>query len=294
MATDKKTKVSYAEKKPRNCPVCGKEFYHEKLLTGGGRLIAGKLRDDLRRTYEESKKYGRVYPLIYQIVVCPRCYYSSMDEDFSKTDKSRISQAQEEQEKRIEYVNTTFGDEVDFDEERSLKSGAASYMLAMAGYNYHGGETAPTFKKGLCALRAAWAFEDLTEEYPDENYKDLIPFFLAKAQKYYTATVDMMSSTEEALDKVKFFGPDTDKNFGFDGLIYMSVKLTAQTAYLIDDPVQRHNELLAAKRRTAKIFGTGKSSKSKPSEFLDFARDLYDEINDYIEELEQKHGIEPE
>ena len=49
-------KISYFEKNPRTCPVCNKEFYHEMLLTGGGRLIAGNLRDDLRRTYEKSKK----------------------------------------------------------------------------------------------------------------------------------------------------------------------------------------------------------------------------------------------
>ena len=49
-------KISYFEKNPRTCPVCNKEFYHEMLLTGGGRLIAGNLRDDLRRTYEKDKQ----------------------------------------------------------------------------------------------------------------------------------------------------------------------------------------------------------------------------------------------
>jgi hypothetical protein len=34
----------------------------EEMMTGGGRMIAGNLDDDLRRHYEPSKKFGEVFP----------------------------------------------------------------------------------------------------------------------------------------------------------------------------------------------------------------------------------------
>ena len=82
MSEDKK-KVSFREKNATRCPVCSFEFNQEKMLTGGGRLIAGKLTDELRRLYEENKKAGKIYPLAYVIVVCPKCLYAAYPQDFS-------------------------------------------------------------------------------------------------------------------------------------------------------------------------------------------------------------------
>jgi uncharacterized protein (DUF2225 family) len=75
-------KISYRQKNSSICPVCSFEFHREDLLSGGGRLIAGKLSDDLRRNYEVSKKYGKIYPLAYAVNVCPSCYYSAYPKDF--------------------------------------------------------------------------------------------------------------------------------------------------------------------------------------------------------------------
>ena len=50
------------------------QFLREELLSGSGRLLAGELTDELRRTYIPSQKYGAVYPLIYSIGVCPQCF----------------------------------------------------------------------------------------------------------------------------------------------------------------------------------------------------------------------------
>ncbi len=66
------------------CPVCHAEFHREDIRTGRGRLIAGDLTDELRRSYQPSKKYGEVYPLFYPVTVCPECYYAAFQGDFTE------------------------------------------------------------------------------------------------------------------------------------------------------------------------------------------------------------------
>jgi len=80
---DSRKKISFRQKNPTICPVCGYEFYREEMLSGGGRLIAGKLTDELRRTYEKNEKWGVIYPLAYVVTVCPQCLYAAYPKDFS-------------------------------------------------------------------------------------------------------------------------------------------------------------------------------------------------------------------
>ena len=75
-------KTTFFSKNPIVCPVCETSFYKEDLLSGGGRLIAGELTEELHRTYEPSKKYGEVYPLVYAVLVCPSCLYAAYTQDF--------------------------------------------------------------------------------------------------------------------------------------------------------------------------------------------------------------------
>ncbi|MCZ9890939.1 hypothetical protein OFR42_06185 [Brachyspira hyodysenteriae] len=42
--SDEQPKVSFIEKNPRTCPVCRNEFYHEMLLTGGGKVNCWKIK----------------------------------------------------------------------------------------------------------------------------------------------------------------------------------------------------------------------------------------------------------
>jgi uncharacterized protein (DUF2225 family) len=53
---------------------------------------------------------------------------------------------------------------------------------------------------------------------------------------------------------------------------------------------QRSASLEDARRTVAKIFGMGKSSKSKPGALLESARALYDKINREIAEIEAEPG----
>ena len=47
-AFDKKPSISYWSKTKVMCPVCQKAFMREEMLSGGGRMIAGSLTEELR------------------------------------------------------------------------------------------------------------------------------------------------------------------------------------------------------------------------------------------------------
>ncbi|TXJ46784.1 DUF2225 domain-containing protein [Brachyspira pilosicoli] len=284
-------KISYFEKNPRTCPVCNKEFYHEMLLTGGGRLIAGNLRDDLRRTYEKSKKYGTVYPLIYVVAVCPHCLYAAFQDEFSLIDNKKINEALDSYEQRSKYMHEFFGIDLDFKKNRDLISGAASYFLALDGYRYHTKDSAPTLKKALCSLRLSWTLEDLANVYPNNNYDKLIPFFQYKASEFYTEAIEYMQNGKESFDKLKSFGPDIDNNFGYEGMLYMGALLGTDAAKFIPDPNVKARTLVQAKRKISKIFGSGKSSKSKPSALLEKLKELHTRINEELAYLNENYGI---
>ncbi len=48
---------------------------------------------------------------------------------------------------------------------------------------------------------------------------------------------------------------------------------------------------LKSKISIAKIFGFGRSSKEKPSQLLETARDLYDQISDETKRIEQEFDV---
>ena len=58
--SSKKPVISFYAKEKMLCPVCKKSFAREEMLSGGGRMIAGDLTDELHRQYEPSAKYGKI------------------------------------------------------------------------------------------------------------------------------------------------------------------------------------------------------------------------------------------
>lgn len=283
-------KVTFYEKDARVCPVCQEEFRHEQLLTGGGRLIADILRKDLRRMYEKTKKYGSVYPLIYSIVVCPECLYATFSEDFDNIIEDKVSKAFEDSQARRKYLNTLFGYQIDFTESRTLLSGAASYFLAISSYYWHDKVSFPTFKKALASLRLSWVLEDLSVENNNENFENLIPFFQYKAKEFYDASINMMATNQETTDNLKSFGPDLDKNYGFEGMLYMGALLSKTFSFFLTDAEVRAKELVGAKRKLSKIFGIGKASKAKPTVLLELVKDLYADISKELVKLSEETG----
>jgi uncharacterized protein (DUF2225 family) len=127
--------------------------------------------------------------------------------------------------------------------------------------------------------------DELNKKYPEQHYDWLASLFRKKAQYLYNEALSREQSGRETLSGIKIFGPDTDKNYSYEGMLYMC-------AYLRYNFGPAHNEeerklsLEDARRTIAKLFGLGKASKSKPGAFLEQARKLYDTINRELSENE--------
>jgi len=277
-------KTTFFSKNPLVCPVCETSFYKEDLLSGGGRLIAGELTEELHRTYEPSKKYGELYPLVYAVLVCPSCLYAAYQQEFPEIKEEAIEVLRVQTDRRVQSVSLVFKD-LDFTNYRGLKEGAASYYLAMMCYDLLNRHYSPTLKRALSALRAAWLLDSLHRKAFSENYDYLSRLFYRKARFFYMQAIEMAQNGQEPLEANVNFGPDLDKNYGYDGLLYVAGLLEYKYGPR-KFPEKRIKSLENAKRIVSKLFGTGKASKSKPSAILDKARELYEEMNKEIKQLQ--------
>lgn len=287
---DEAKKISFRQKNSTICPICRNEFYREEMFTGGGRLIAEKITDELRRLYKESAKFGKIYPLAYTLNVCPNCLYTSYPKDFNELAEDEISKLQEMRPARKNAVAKFFG-ELNFNDERNLILGAASYMLAVDCYNFRKKNVAPTFKKGVSSIRAAWLFSDLAEEYPDKPFKKLSLFFYKKSYEYYLKILDLLQSGGEPADAAGNMGPDTDRNWGYEGILYVSAVLTVKYGTTEKDISKRIENFNISKRYLSRLFGAGKSSKNTPTELLEKTRILFEKINSMLEQWEGESEV---
>lgn len=139
-------KVSFRAKESTACPICDENHQKEQMFQGGGRLIAGKLAQDLRRLYEKNKKFGRVSPLDYVMTVCPRCLYSSFPKDWNALNPADNEAIRMATDARRSYIEKILGP-LDFTQDRQIVLGAASYLLGMDCYQLRGVSVAPTPKK---------------------------------------------------------------------------------------------------------------------------------------------------
>jgi len=274
---DKELKLTYLSKKEYTCPACGAIFRKEELFSGGGRLIAGKLTEELHRLYEPSKKYGVIFPLVYESIVCPECWFSSMEADFLALPKENARKVKDDVEKRMKETQLVFPN-VEFHDNRTLMDGAASLYLTLRCYDYYNKPTSPTIKQGLAAIRCAWLLDELNIKYPGQHYDWVGTLFRKKAQYLYNEALSREQSGRETLSGMKAFGPDTDKNYSYEGMLYMCAYLRYKYGPAHNEE-ERKTSLEDARRTIAKLFGMGKASKDKPGAFLELARKLYDTIN---------------
>jgi uncharacterized protein (DUF2225 family) len=275
-ASDKPLSVTFYSKDQTECPICNSKFKREELLSGGGRMIAGQLTEELRRLYEPSAKYGEIFPLVYTITVCPKCHYAALPQDFCVLDKESLSRVYDGMQDRYQSVKKLFSG-INFAQNRTLNEGAASYYLAILCYERVDPKFSPKIKQGLCSLRAAWLFGELGKKYPEENYAYVSDIFYRKALFFYRRAVELEQSGKEMIANLKSFGPDLDKNYGYDGVLYLAALL--EYKYGSRTVPEKRFELLSYHRRAlAKMFGLGKSSKNKPGPLLEHARALYDKL----------------
>jgi uncharacterized protein (DUF2225 family) len=281
--------VSYRVKDKSVCKVCGFEHNREQLHSGGGRLIAGKLTSELRRLYEVSKKYGKVYPLAYSLLTCPQCLFSSFPIDFGALTPDEIEKLKKTTLERRTTIEKIVGP-VDFAEDRNMVSGAATYLLAIDCYQMRGMGVAPTPKKAICALRAAWLFQDMAEEFPKYGFEKLSEFLYLKAVSWYIPTLEIMTNGREPHEQfINLLGPDTDNNWGFDGVIYINGYLTKRYLNQLAPTKEKKLEYLdRSKRYLGKLYGMGRASKSKPSIIIDMAKELYEELQ---KEMDILNGV---
>jgi uncharacterized protein (DUF2225 family) len=277
---DKELKLSFLSKKNYDCPACGASFHKEELLSGGGRLIAGVLTDELHRLYEPSIKYGNVYPLVYQALVCPECWFASTEADFPLLPEDSMDKAFLDKEKRKADTLLIFPD-LDFYASRGLMEGTASHYLVLRCYDFFEKSTSPTVKQGLASIKTAWLLDELNKQYPGQHYDWLATLFRQKAQYFYSEALLREQNGSETLSGMKFFGPDTDKNYGYEGMLYLCAYLQYKHGPS-QTPAERKNTLEEARRTIAKLFGMGKTSKGKPGAFLELARRVYNAINEEL------------
>ncbi len=280
---EKKLKLTFQSKKELVCPLCEKAFRKEDILSGGGRMNAGNLTVELHRVYLPTKKYGEVYPLLYPIVVCPACYYAALPGDFSNVSGARLKKLKEGETSRKESVKKLFS-QLDFEAPRRLEEGVASYTLAGICYDSAPPEMVPTFKLGLCCLRAAWLCNYLHKRDKQENYNYLARIFYRKASFFYGRVIEIEQDGVEPFANVGHMGPDIDQNYGFDGVIYLTSYLEYRYGQR-SNPELRIKHLIERRSTIARVVGMGKSSRAKPTAILEFARDLHKKIKDELDEL---------
>ena len=281
---EKELKLSFFSKKEYKCPACNAVFNKEELRTGGGRLIAGPLTVELHRLYEPSAKYGAVFPLTYQAMVCPECWFASTEADFNILPAPNIKKVREDCDRRKSETLLIFPD-INFSQPRGLMEGAASQYLVLRCYDFYNKESSPTIKRGIAAIRTAWLIDELDKQFPGQHYDWLGTLFRKKAEYFYNEALAKEQYGKETLSGLKIFGPDTDKNYAYEGMLYMCAYLRYKYGPS-HDLAERKTSLEEARRTIAKLFGMGKSSKDKPGAFLDLARKTYDTINKELEAYE--------
>ena len=274
---NKKLKISYWSKTKCTCPCCRRDFEKEEMLTGGGRMNAGELTDELHRIYLPSEKYGPVSPLISAVGACPRCHAAFFWKGFEIIKGSEsIDALRLDENSRKQKVETIFP-HYDLSRDRTLLDGAAMYYLALLSYEKVDLSYAPTFKRAMLSLRLAWLCNDLNKAAPGFNFDYPAQVFYRKANFFYEQTLLNETGRIETIASVSNFGPDIDKNYGYDGVIYLTGLLEYKYGQK-EDMLLRYKKLDSNKRAIARIFGLGKSSKEKPGPLLENARNLYDSL----------------
>ena len=288
MKNEKPLAITYYTKQSVICPVCKKPFPREELLSGGGRLIAGGLTDELRRTYEPSSKYGTIYPLSYSVAVCSSCNAAMFWNDMTSFNDAKTADVLYcSTSERMEIVKNIFP-HYDFKRDRTLLEGCAGYYLALLCYEKMPPSYSPTIKKAIICLRLAWLTDDLNKLYPNKNYDFIRDSFYKKSLFLYQEALNLEMEHKENITNVATFGPDLDKNYGYDGVIYLSCLLEYKYGQRSDINL-RLKKLESCKHSIARIFGLGKSTKEKPGPLLEHSRDLYDKLN---AELKDAHIID--
>jgi uncharacterized protein len=281
-------KVTYLSKEETICPVCENAFYRELMLSKGGRLQADIITDTLHRLYKPSNKYGEVYPLAYSIITCPNCLFTSLPNDFINAefeDENRKT-INNKTNDRKKFINKILGGPIDFTKHKTIESGAAGYAIAVNCYDYFSKKNTPVIKQAICSIRTAYFFEDLEKKKPNNYFQFVAELYYKKSLFFYKRTIELEHKKQQIIGEFKAFGPDIDKNYGYDSLIYLIGVLTYKYG-LKDNKEIRKKDLEEARLYLGKLFGLGKSDIKKPKEILEKSKDFHKLISDEIKQIDE-------
>lgn len=274
--------ITFFSRNSIKCPLCRHSFQKEELQTGRGRINAGLLTNELRRSYIPTQKYGAVNPLLYPLAVCPNCYFSGMPSDFQKLPETEGYDP--EKDNRQLAIKKIFGKSIDFSQPRDIVSGLASYILGFMSTTHLDKNSSPTARRGLYSLRAAWLASDLYDKTKLKHFEDLKEELYRQALFNYELALDRQLKSVEPFDGFIWMGPDVDANFGYDGIIYViSILMFKQLSFAGKNEQVKKLELI--KRNLSRIFGIGKKNRDKPEVLIDYTRALYFQINDILKNL---------
>ena len=273
----KKGAISFWSKEKCTCPACQKQFDKEEMLSGSGRMNAGDLTDELHRNFIPTERYGEIFPIIYKIGACPNCHTALFWDDFNQIDDTASLDAIAEDAKARKAAVELIFPHYDLRHQRTLLDGAAMHYLALLCYTKVDAKYTPTAKCAILSIRLAWLCKDLNRIIPGYNYDYVSEVFYRKALFYYQQTLIKETTGDESVGTIPNLGPDIDKNYGYDGIIYLCGLLEYKYGQK-DDMALRGKKLDEYKRSIARIFGLGKSSKNKPSALLEHARALYETL----------------
>lgn len=281
-------KISYFSRNKLTCPSCASNFQKEGLLTGGGRLNAGPLTDELHRLYIPKEQYGPVYPLIYSLDTCPFCYLSLFSSDFNSLKGKYAQQMNSSTERslRKENIKLLLGQIPDLTVSRDLTGGIAAHVAAMMCYEILPKDYLPTLRQGMLSLRCAWLLAHLDNHQPGNNYGYAAKIMYRKAAFLYMRAIELSDEGEQPLvtDLAGGYGPDTDNNFGIDGCIYLAAQL--QYKYGQSTMISKRLKTIEqAKFHISLLVGSGKASQSKTSALINNSRDLFQKLKKEFKKL---------
>ncbi|MGJ8455269.1 DUF2225 domain-containing protein [Pseudothermotoga sp. U03pept] len=198
------------------CPVCSKKFHTLRLFSN-----AIKIRD---RDSDMKPTYDGVNALLFQLVTCPECFYTTFEGDFENPVPPEKQKMVSELCERLKKMIS-----VDLSENRTLKDGASLFTVAAAIYALLGKH----LKAAEAYLKLAWLLRDLnnseeekkalsgalkhfTESYMNEELSEqqqiMVIFYLgelnarlsnkSEAIKWFSTLIQKFSSSNSAYVKL--------------------------------------------------------------------------------------------
>ncbi len=284
---DTRESVSFVRDEPISCPICDEDVFVEDFRFGRGRMDAGELYEDLQREYKYTEEFGEVFPFMFYVYTCPNCYFSALPRDFQSAPPylANILSTDEAIQKREQLIRSMFSDIPDFSKRMTLTRSLVGYVLAIWCYQHFKKQGVPTYKQAVCTLRSAWLCKIMLHHKYGDYLEQLKAIFYRKAQYLYSKCIQLDSSGGESFSNESYLGPDIDKDFGYEGVVYLSAWLTFHYSFMPTDHI-KETVLHKHRNNLSRIFGFGKAKKEKPSALLRIARNLYEQIDGILREIE--------